>query len=401
MVAGLADTLLLGACSDTGTVPSLLDDMTPRPNAIYQSPRAGPFYTPFNLRIEPMERLMLVNIEQDPDSVYIGFEPQLFDDPHTGSGMLVIAYRADGRVDVYHQPGLRMDDKDYGIVGKGLAHMAERRMDDARFDLSATGADLYVAFDDIEGRPIEVLIREDGRRETKPFGLLAPLGYGTAEPPYMPVFLLHDFYFVRRAGTEARVLIDGRRHRVDRLPLPLDGRRMLFTRYSPDLLLAGWNVTHDGPLDPLPGDADRVVHQGVTYELTDNAGHREIVRMRGGDGRREVAIDFSPAFPDIRGLREGAAAEGRFVITGDPSTGAITGDYRVERRGAEVFLTVHPSGGWTPNERRLMLRFIYSRVDAFKNWPKDYLWEARVALEEGADPVMQAGWRRLSGPEAD
>ena len=39
------------------------------------------FYSPFTLTVDPMERLLLINITADPDEVYIGFEPQVFDDP--------------------------------------------------------------------------------------------------------------------------------------------------------------------------------------------------------------------------------------------------------------------------------------------------------------------------------
>ena len=63
------------------------------------------FFNPFHIAIDPMERLLLVNFEKDPDSLYIGFEPQVFDDHINGKGHLVIGWRIDGKVDVYHEPG--------------------------------------------------------------------------------------------------------------------------------------------------------------------------------------------------------------------------------------------------------------------------------------------------------
>ncbi len=91
---------------------------------------------PFRIDIDPMERLLLINIENDPDSLYIGFEPQVFDDQINGSGQLVIAWRVDGKVDVYHQPGLKLSPEKYNIAGKGLANMLEREMPDAFFFVS-------------------------------------------------------------------------------------------------------------------------------------------------------------------------------------------------------------------------------------------------------------------------
>ena len=61
---------------------------------------------PFQISIDPMERLLLVNFEKDPDTFYVGFEPQVFDDNVNGRGHLIIGWRVDGKVDVYHEPGL-------------------------------------------------------------------------------------------------------------------------------------------------------------------------------------------------------------------------------------------------------------------------------------------------------
>lgn len=94
---------------------------------------AGVVYNPFSIDIDPMERLLLVNIENDPDTLYIGFDPQVFDDEINGTGHLVIGWRADGRVDVYHQPALRLNPAKYAIARGGLANMIAREMPDVFF----------------------------------------------------------------------------------------------------------------------------------------------------------------------------------------------------------------------------------------------------------------------------
>ena len=45
------------------------------PHDIYQQPSGGSFYSPFNLRVDRMQRLLLINLQRDPDTVYLGFEP--------------------------------------------------------------------------------------------------------------------------------------------------------------------------------------------------------------------------------------------------------------------------------------------------------------------------------------
>ncbi len=62
-------------------------------------------YNPFQISIDPMERLLLVNFEKNPDTIYVGIESQAFDDDVNGKGHLVIGWRVDGKVDVYHEPG--------------------------------------------------------------------------------------------------------------------------------------------------------------------------------------------------------------------------------------------------------------------------------------------------------
>ena len=160
------------------------------------------FYSPFTLTVDPMERLLLINITADPDEVYVGFEPQVFADPVTGSGLIVIAYLRDGRIDVYHAPTVNLNSRTYDIVGKGLRELVERPMTDALFNIGPTGINLDVTFDDLLGRPIVLRIHETGGVRTHPFGILAPMGNTVERPPALPLYFLHDFYFVRRARTK-------------------------------------------------------------------------------------------------------------------------------------------------------------------------------------------------------
>jgi hypothetical protein len=47
-----------------------------------------PILNPFVIDIEPMEKLLLVNFEKDPDAFYIGFEPQVFADAVHGKSIV-------------------------------------------------------------------------------------------------------------------------------------------------------------------------------------------------------------------------------------------------------------------------------------------------------------------------
>lgn len=364
------------------------------PSEIYAADGSDRLYSPFSLQIDPMERLLLINFEQDPDEIYVGFEPQVFDDPVHGRGMLVIGWRVDGRVDVYHQPGLILDPATYDIAGQGLAEMVERPFTDAYFEVTAAGVDAYFAFDDLLGRRIEVTVQERNASPRKPFGLLAPMGSAAASPSALPLVLLHDFYFVRQADTNLSIVVDGQARRPDALPIPLDGMRMHFTRYSPDPLIAALNPAHEGPLAPLERIGEKEARLGdLVFDLVDNQGRTEIVQMRRTFKQREIVVAFNPPLPHLLSLMDGAETSGIFTLRGDPSVGTVTGEYRIKRAGSSVEAQLTP-GGWRPNESKWEVRFLYWAASVFKHWPKTYLWTGSLDLTDPEQVTMQSAWRR-------
>lgn len=350
---------------------------------------------PFYVQIEPMERLLLVNIENDPDSLYVGFEPQVFDDEKTGTGLLVIAWRADGKVDVYHQPSLSLDPAGYDIAGKGLENMVSRDMEDAHFEVNEQGAQASVSFEDIEGRLVELKLKEQSTRARKPFGLLAPMGVAAENPSAMPLILLHDFYFVRRANTNLSVTIGGRSHKPDNLPLPIDFTRMTFARYCPDPIIAKLNPAFDGLLPAIPVSRERtLLHGDQAIELAMNRNVPEIQSISANYKHHTLAITFEPAFPNLQAFT-GSYAEGRFEISGDPSTGFIRGEYKIIRKNDRLEIELISSEGWIPNANKLSLSFLFRIVPMFKNWPKTYKWSAELSREAETGFRMRSDWKRI------
>ena len=193
-------------------------------------------YAPFTLNISPMERLFLINFGKDPDEIYTGFEPQWFDDAAYGTGIRIIAWRKDGYIDVYQQPGLTREDK-IDVAAKGLADTIVSPMANARFGVTKSGVDVAFSFEDKAGRKVEVEIVEKNQKPTNPFSLLAPVGSSSVNPSSFPVYLMFKFDFVRRANTDVTININGRAHKADVFPFPLNGSRVYFMRYSADTFL--------------------------------------------------------------------------------------------------------------------------------------------------------------------
>ena len=66
---------------------------------IYSKQGSKVFYSPFNLGISPMSRLMLIDIESETE--YETIELQIYDDKR-GDAATVILYKKDGSNDVYY-----------------------------------------------------------------------------------------------------------------------------------------------------------------------------------------------------------------------------------------------------------------------------------------------------------
>ncbi len=353
---------------------------------------------PFHIHIDAMERLLLINFEEDPDTTYVGFEPQVFDDPVNGTGHLIIGWRQDGRVDVFHQPGLHLDAQKYDIAGKGLADMVERDIVGA-YEIDDFGVQAHYEFRDLHDRFITLHIREQHPRVRKPFGLLAPMGAVASAPSALPLVLLHDFYFVRKQHTVIHIIIDGRRHQPDQLPLPIDRVWMYFTRYCPRPLIATFNPAHDGALAPVnvEVDAAEVTVGETTLALEWTEGRPALRRLTRHNPVYPLALRLDPAFPDLHTLSADVRIVGNFEIAGHPSTGLVAGDYAIEKRAEHIDITLRPSRGWQPRPSKVSLYFLYMVAGIFKQWPTTYEWTARIQADEAGVYTLRSAWRRIAG----
>jgi hypothetical protein len=357
-------------------------------------------YNPFHIAIDPMERLLLVNFENDPDSLYIGFEPQVFDDSINGKGHLVIGWRIDGKVDVYHEPGLRPDENKYDIVGKGLANMIKREMPVAFSEINDFGLQAHYEFQDIQNRSIVIRVSEENPKKRKPFGLLAPMGDAAENPSALPVVLLHDFYFVRKKHSHIEVSINGKQHQADDLPMPLpiDGTKMTFTRYSPDPLIATFNPAYDGEIIPVAGIESGVQQhsQGtIDYCLVWDGNFPSIKRITFNNETHPVELRFIAPFPDIQSLKNNTHLKGRFEIEAHPTTGRIIGHYTVEKTDGQIKIVMIPSEGWKPRPTKLSLRLLFAVGKVFKKWPTTYTWTAFVQQNTDGSFYMKSDWERI------
>ena len=89
---------------------------------IYINKSKNYIYSPFNLKLEPIKRLLLIDFSKDKDKTYYCFEIQYFDDSINGKGIRVIGYRNDKFIDVFQQPGL-LKKSGFDQAANGLANL--------------------------------------------------------------------------------------------------------------------------------------------------------------------------------------------------------------------------------------------------------------------------------------
>jgi hypothetical protein len=359
------------------------------------APTPGAIYSPFNIHIDPMEGLLLITFLGDADTLYTGLEPQLFNDTINGTGMLIIAWRVDGFVDVYHQPSLSLNPAKYDIAGKGLANMITRDMEGAYYNVNEQGVQAWFEFTDIHNRKIEVHIAEKNPASRKPFGLLAPMGDAAESPSSMPMVILHDFYLVRKKHTDYSIKIDGRMHTPDNFPMRMDRKKMYFTRYSMDPMIATLNPAHSGPLSGLQSAGNNTASLGNTSLALETINNRQYIKSLQVENKNHaLSMHFEPSVPNIAEFAVGESYRGKFVIEGHRNIGKIKGRYSMINHQGTIKVELNPSGGWKPRPDRFSLRVLYTVAGVFKKWPKSYFWNAEITFDDADLPYMESSWER-------
>ncbi len=144
---------------------------------------------PFKIDIDPMERLIVVSLKDDPEFEMI--EPQVFDDPINGKGMRIILYRKDKKVDIYWQHGVNVN-REMITIGAGIEHFKETVIQPSRFKITEHGVDVHLLFIDAQGRTVELKIIENSSG-INPFPFLAPVGKDIDNPKRL--FFAHMLAF--------------------------------------------------------------------------------------------------------------------------------------------------------------------------------------------------------------
>lgn len=334
---------------------------------------------PFSFDVVPRSRLLLFDLVDDPR--YEGMEVQRLDDPAQGSGLVVLLFRHDRKVDVFHEPTVRLDREGFA-VGAGVGEWVEATIEPRRFELRDDGAHVELGLHDAHGDRIEIIIEESDSRRRHPEVLLAPVSAEIEQPSSLPLVYLRGFDFVHRAG-RFEVRVGDQLRSVATMPVPIDYSRCYMARYSADPVVVELGRRSEGVVPR----ADALDEQH-TAELD---GDGAIVALGALGPRHRARLGFEPAFPDLRRLE--GITEGSWRIDIDDDLGVIAGTYAATRRGDEVELALDVTQGWEPHGLKPSFVVMTTVMRAFRTWPKSYHWRGRVDLS--GETITRAGeWIR-------
>lgn len=333
----------------------------------------------------PITRLALLEFATDADPVYVGLEPQLIE--RGGKrGVRIVAYRHDGRVDVYDDLPLSPEPDDRSrVTGGGRLHYRHTDLGDPVLEVDRQGrVRIEFAFLDAEGRAVRAAIREHTRRRSVPLNLLAPVGMSSTDPEFFPLFLMHDFEFVRLGGTQLDVTIDG--SAIDLapfpVPLPVQGQRRSFAKYTMNAEITEVFPTGATRVETVITDSD-LYRRGASTYVFDGTSLAGIL-----SGSTEFV--FAPPL-DI-----GRAGEGTLTMTSRPGLGSISGTCAVRADGATTRLAIELDEVHAPDQRGLLYRLIVNDASMFAQWPKAYRYQATSTAKRA--PSRRAG--STKGPMA-
>lgn len=358
------------------------------------------FYAPIHFTRDYLSRLLLLAFhKKDPDPIYSGFEPQLVTDPSTGvESIVLIGYRHDKYLDVYHQPSIKLDIEKYRKVHNGAKGLYVRDFEDGYFRRNgAGGVEFFLAFRDAEGRDISIRVSNQPKPSVGAIQMLAPVGSSATHPNEMMMVFMDDFYFISQKRGMISIVIDGKQHRMKKIYGPTLGGAIYTAKYSLNPMIVNMCTERDEPLPLVQINGQRARFLDGDYQLSIEDGKVLTKSITCHFPNQDMICSFLPALPDIRAMREGDTFGGDFLIDMGEHLGNIGGDYRYEC-GADgiIKISIHPSQGWKLGRKNNSNAFkvISSLIKVFKAWPKSYQWDATLTPTDSGYHIV-SGWKRI------
>jgi len=350
---------------------------------IYERPPRNMILSPFTMIFDPIDRLLIVNFEEDP--IYYGIELQIFhklDKEYP----LVIMYRKDNMMDLYYTNEIVIKNREKRGTDL-LANVSFNQLEDIeyKFQFDEKGLDAYLFLKDKLEKEIEFKIKENTpKRELT--SILAPIGAVSKKPEYFPIVFLNKFGMVIKKNTEIFVKIHGFLRDATEMPIRMNRMNVYLAHYSLEPIICNWNNSFSGNINPLILNPPilNLTNNNITYGFLNNSDYYEIKQISGNDEEgHAITFEFSPAIPCLLSLRSNSKIKGRFSCIIDEKKGIFAGEYYLTRTGDTIEFIIIPTKGWQPFPGKL--------------WLKTYKWTSEIQIQDIGDIKIISYWRRIKG----
>jgi len=350
---------------------------------IYDPPPRNMILSPFNLLFDAIDRLLVINFEDDP--IYFRVELQIFNKLDKDYP-LVILYRKDNMMDIYctNEAVIKNRKKRLSELFTNVS-FNQLEVIEFKFQFDDMGLDAYLFLEDKLENEIEFKIKEHnpGRKLAS---ILAPMDVVSKKPEHFPIVFLNKFGMVIKTNTEIFVKIYGVTRDTAEMPVQINGMNVYAAHYSLNPVISNWNKDFSGNIDPIILNAPslKISENNISFDLKNNSDYYEIKKISGRDEENHtISFEFSPAIPNLLSLKSNLKIKGRFSCIIDKKTGIFGGVYYLARTGKTIEFSITPTKGWQPFSGKL--------------WIKTYKWASEIYIKDIRDIKISSYWRRLNG----
>ncbi|HEY5523929.1 MAG TPA: hypothetical protein VIK26_01185 [Clostridium sp.] len=346
---------------------------------IYELKGTNILYPIIDLSTQEVDVQNLCLVDFTGDEHYSGIELQQVFRNNRLQYVALVSNLDLSHVDVYSLPETNIVKEDYCKMFNSLSLYPCESMK-ANLEYGDTGLKASLSFIDKLGRHIEYEIKENTNILNN-FGLIAPVGSGIKEPKYFPMVYLKDFNMVKQKDTEISIKINNKELIPKKLPILCELERAYMLRYSFNNIIRVWNHNFNGVLEPVSIESSEILVNDCTYLLDENKDYYEIRCVKNIVSSKVMSINFNPALPDIKALKENIKLNGSFYFNADNREGILSGNYSIERQADKIKIIFNPQKAWQPMPGKL--------------WVSTYTWTGDITLKEDS-ATMNSEWRRTN-----
>ena len=348
---------------------------------VYDQPPRNMILSPFNISFDPMDRLLLINFEEDP--IYYGIELQVL--RKAGEFYpLVIMYRKDDLIDIYYTNETAILDRKKTFMDL-LNNVSFNQLEtiDYKFNIDEMGLSAYLFLRDKLENKVEVKIKENAHSK-KLSAILTPESAVNKNPKYFPIVYLDKFSMVIKKNTDIFVKINEDLRKPAEFPIKIDNQEYYSAKYSLDPINCNWNSSYAGNLNPilLKTANNNLIKDNLSYEILNNNGYFEIKKIGGVDElNHSITFEFSPAIPNLLSFKSEIEIKGKFSLIIGEKKGVFAGVYNINRKNERIAISIQPTKGWQPFPGKL--------------WLKTYIWVANIEILGDFEIKMHSNWTRV------